>query len=200
MRSQVDLESEWLTHCTRGRSGPWPDESLQEYYDQLLLGERARGFHARESLLRILKMQRILATDYLKRGGQKSVSLSAVPLWKLLERRTFQSHLGRWDWEPYGICIRKSIAGCQGAREVVYVDKAVDDSSAKHPGSGLGTPLLPPAESWELEYVSNIWKEEREWRHPGICVFANCSGKMRWFLCHLFAMRSTWRLGVDFRF
>ncbi len=167
MRSQVDLQSDWLTHCTRGRSGPWPDESLQEYYDQLLLGERTRGFHARESLLRILKMQRILATDYLKRGGQKSVSFSAVPILDLLERRTFQAHLGRWDWEPYGICIRKSVAECQGAREVVYVDKAVDDSSAKLAGSSLGTPSLPPAESMELEYVSNIWKEEREWRHPG---------------------------------
>ena len=45
---------------------------------------------------------------------------SAVDVNTITSRRTFRPHLHRWDYEPYGIGIRKSRLAALGARSVAY--------------------------------------------------------------------------------
>ncbi len=110
-----------------------------------------------DSLRQILIDQRIIATHALKRGEQPTVSFSQVPLQELLSRRKFQSHLHRWDWEPYGIAIRANTLLEQfSAEPVVYFahQEQVRD--------------IP---QWRIQPATSSdgkqnWADEQEWRTP----------------------------------
>lgn len=108
----------YLVHCTRGVSGPLPHENQSAYFDRLWLTGTELPSHPMVTLIRILREQRLRGTTWMIRGNQPSVSLSAVPLKELLLRRCFQSHLGRWDWEPYGLMVHRDFL--TRARQVVY--------------------------------------------------------------------------------
>jgi hypothetical protein len=157
-------ESLYLTHCTRARNGPWPDQSKIGYLESLI-GIHDAQVSPMDTLIRILSQQRILATDHLKRGKHQSVSLSSVQLLNLLSRRRFRPHLGRWDWEPYGICILARTLERLGARPVRYGPSAI-------------WAQLPEEERPFFQAVADThftstphgeapsWEEEREWRVP----------------------------------
>ena len=68
--------------------------------------------------------QRILASNVLTRSPTPVVCFADVRLTEIEERRTFRSHLARWDFEPYGIAIRKEFLERQGARAVIYGDES----------------------------------------------------------------------------
>lgn len=156
------LGREWpyLTHCTRACLGPWPDQSVEGYFDDLLVGStRSQVGTPLATLSRILTQQRLIATKHLKRSDHMSVSFSQVPLLELLSRRTFRSHLGRWDWEPYGICIRRNSLESLGARPVLY--RSLDEW-AKLPEEDR--PYFQIRDEPEKSTVGPRWEEEREWR------------------------------------
>jgi hypothetical protein len=148
---KVDTQWAYLTHCTRSPSGPWPDQSLAGYYDEML----TESSHSQplDTLLRILQQQKLIATSYLKRTNVATVSFSEVPLQELLARRTFQRHLHRWDWEPYGICIQKRWLEKQGCRIVTY-------------GTKSGFQNLPRDDQPFFQVIpdGSTWEHEREWR------------------------------------
>ena len=112
----------YLTHCTRSPSGPWPDQSRSGYYDEILT--ESDHSHPIDTLIRILEQQRLVGSNHLKRSKVETVSLSQVPLTELLSRHSFQRHLHRWDWEPYGICIQQQWLESRGCRPVVYGGEA----------------------------------------------------------------------------
>lgn len=149
----------FLVHCTRSRLGPWPDQSWDEYLDEVLRGDAGRDWHPMDTLLRILRMQRLVATSHLRRGSLDTVCLSEERLSTLLANRRFQPHLGRWDWEPYGIAIRRSWLQSRGAQPVRYLSHselaacALDEQPFVQPrGPGDGT---------------RDWSYEKEWRIAG---------------------------------
>ncbi len=146
-----------LVHCTRARQGAWPDQSLEQFHDELMQHPWSSAPTPFQSLVRILQQQRLIATDHWKRGTQSSVCFSERHLMGLLQGRHFQSHLGRWDWEPYGIAIDIDWMSQHGAEPVRYVD--ADRKSE-----------IPQADEWLSQSVGNgpnDWRREREWRFPG---------------------------------
>jgi hypothetical protein len=147
----VDSQWSYLTHCTRSPNGPWPDQSLAGYYNEMLT--EVDHSHPLDALIRILEQQRLIATSYLKRTDVATVSLSEVPLQELLSRRNFQRHLHRWDWEPYGICVRRSWLTQRGCRPVAY-------------GTKFDFQKLPREDQPFFHVIPDgtAWKEEREWR------------------------------------
>lgn len=48
------------------------------------------------------------------------VCLTAVPVYQLSALRTYRAHRHRWDFEPYGIAIRRDWLERRGARPVTY--------------------------------------------------------------------------------
>jgi hypothetical protein len=156
-------ESDFLTHWTRACSGPWPDESEDEYLDQLILHTDAVDRSAEAVLHRIVRRQRVLATARTIRGRWPVVSFTAVPLTELPRKRVFRSHRGRWDFECYGICVRLAWLRERGGRPVHYGEdtdwKTLTESER---------PYFQQRYTRGPDHAIKIdWSCEREWRIAG---------------------------------
>jgi len=145
---------DWLLHWTRSTVGPWPDQNEQEFNDELILGCRSADRSVLATLLRIVNEGRLWASSEAIRGGYRVVSFTEVPLHEFRRRRAYRRHRRRYDFEPWGIAIRRDLLESSGARPVQYGDD----------------------ETWQRLYESdrpffqNVgagdgWtKDEREWR------------------------------------
>lgn len=152
-----------LTHCTRAQSGPWPGQTEDAFYGELLRGDFCSPRTAMTSLTRIVREKLLRAQGRGIRGGSPVVCFSEVPLLHLLTMRTFQAHRGRWDFEPYGICIRRDWLEKRGCKPVLY-------------GTDQDWEKLPPADRPYFQRSTTTssrqsreldWTKEREWRHVG---------------------------------
>lgn len=146
----------WLIHCTRGRSGRWPWQSEQQWRDEVLLGGDEGGYLGPAEVLQRIVRDRVLRGCALVTSAGPVVCFSAVPLAELLSRRIFRSHLGRWDYEPYGIAIRRDVVQRLGGMPVVYAESW--DSSG-----------LTDDQRWRFQACGTTfdWRREEEWRVPG---------------------------------
>jgi hypothetical protein len=112
----------YLTHWTRRCEGPWPGQDETHYLDDLILSRSAADHSALATIKRLINQQRIIATSQTIRGAIAVVSFTAVPLAELHRLRVFRPHRGRWDFEPYGICLRRDWLEQHGAQPVQYGD------------------------------------------------------------------------------
>lgn len=166
--SASDLSAnEFLTHCTRAPRGRWPDQTEKAYLDALLDGVETTPRSALDTLLRILQQGRILAGAHAIRGDFQVVCFTAVSVAQLSKLRTYRQHRCRWDFEPYGICIRKRALEHLGARPVQYGDDATWEllTEGERPFfqqrfSGRGKRTID-------------WSVEQEWRKTGDVELAN---------------------------
>ncbi len=151
----------WLVHCTRAIHGPWVDEKVDAFYQRLITEERAiLEPSPLSTLLRILSMRRLLASCFLKRSSQPTVCFSELPLDQILHQRRFRPHLRRWDWEPYGIGLRKSIIKSHGGRPCMYGS----NESYRQLADG-DRPYFQLSSHGRA--ASMRWEEEKEWRIAG---------------------------------
>lgn len=160
---------DFLTHTTRACLGPWPGQSHDDYLDSLLDARSDADHSPLAALAQIVSQRRLVASDRAIRQGHRVVSFTAVPLAEISQLRVFRSHRGRWDFDPYGICIRRRWLEERGAKPVIYTG----NSDWKR---------LPDAEQPFFQYVRHLdstktpgdmrtpgidWSLEREWRHVG---------------------------------
>jgi hypothetical protein len=113
----------FLSHWTRECPGPWPGQSDEEYLLEMMIDPNARRRSVLDSLLRMVREQRLRASHRLVRGDTPVVSFTARPLDAFAGLRRFQQHLGRWDFNPFGICLHREWLRQQGAKPVVYGDQ-----------------------------------------------------------------------------
>jgi hypothetical protein len=151
-----------LTHSTRRREGAWPDQDNTQYLDDLILARNAADHSALATLKRMIGQQRIIATSQTIRGGVAVVSFTAVPLAELHRLRVFRPHRGRWDFEPYGICIRRDWLEQFGAQPVQYGDEQVWQRLA-----GDERPFFQLRGTQPSRGESIDWTVEDEWRVVG---------------------------------
>lgn len=154
---------EWtfLSHTTRACAGPWPGQSMPDYVDSILDDAEDADHSAIAALERIVTQRQLLAASRMIRGGYAVVCLTAVPLLDLPPLRKFQTHRSRWDFEPYGICIRQRWLQDRGARPVVYGDESTWQSL------GEGDRPFFQLTSSPSSSPGTDWSVEREWRHVG---------------------------------
>jgi hypothetical protein len=152
----------FLSHTTRAIHGPWPDQSEDEYAAELLATRGGDARTARATLLRIVSQRRMIASGRGIRRGARVVCFTEIPLAELSGFRTYRPHRGRWDFEPYGICIRRKWLEPRGARPVIYGDErtwqALDASLR---------PFFQRRSSGPDNQPTYDWSIEREWRHVG---------------------------------
>jgi len=167
----------YLVHCVRGWGGKLPAALA----DNRIVSAWRDGWWYEETpmenLLRILASGCLQASTRWNRTDQASVSFSAVPLLELVSRRRYQTHLGRWDWEPYGVLIERQWLEAHGARPVIYGDEELyrrlsDEQRAYYQPaqrrSGMG---------------HDHWHQEREWRCLGDVALADApADKVRLFV------------------
>lgn len=147
----------YFTHCTRERCGAFPGQSPDAWRDEVILGgEAGRPAGPLEVLAQILRLGWLRGSDRVTQRGEPVTCWSAVPLPELLAHRTFRSHLGRWDYEPYGLAVTRSALIRAGAEPVIYGPHSLRSQ-------------LPPEQRWrfQAEGKSGQWKAEHEWRLRG---------------------------------
>ena len=147
-----------LTHTTRARPGPWPDESRDDYVDSLLEDRLGADHSTLNVLQRIVSQKRLIASDRTIRGQYRVVSFTACPLGTLPALHRFRHHLRRWDFEPFGICLKRDWLLRHGARRVLYGDEAI--------WNGL-TDADRPFFQVAAGRSGIDWTAEQEWRMPG---------------------------------
>jgi hypothetical protein len=150
-----------LTHCTRRQHGPWPDQHESEYWDELIIGSPSGDRSALAALERIIRTRRLMASALAIRGGVRVVSFTDVPLPELCRLRVFRPHRGRWDFEPYGICIQRPWLEQAGARRVRYGSAQLWESLTSDDRPFFQVPRTRRT----LDAMD--WTVEREWRHVG---------------------------------
>jgi len=151
----------FLIHCTRGRRGPWPDQSTNEYLDEVLEERAGHTFDPMTTLLRIVEQGRLIASGRWVRGGQPVVSFSATPLDRLLADRQYRRHLRRWDYEPFGVGLSRERLMELGGRPVTYLEGSNRQSD--------GVYEQPAASrSGQID-----WRGEQEWRIARDVVLAD---------------------------
>ena len=151
----------FLVHATRRPSTNWPGESTEEFLTELILSHTPPDRSESATLRRMLEEQRIRASSAGIRGGVPIVSFSASPPGELLRLRTYRRHRTRWDYEPYGLCIRRTALERLGARPVCYGDDLLWDrlSDADRPW------FQKQFTTTNSERID--WSHEREWRVRG---------------------------------
>ncbi|MEP3482039.1 MAG: hypothetical protein ABJZ55_22540 [Fuerstiella sp.] len=168
----IHCPEEWLCHWTRPFRSAWPDQSPDEFLDELILGCQSADRSAIAALIRILQQRKLIAT-VARANEPATVSMTAVPLVEFRTRRTFRAHRRRYDFEPYGVAFRKSVMVQLCAEPVQYLDgdaAVARDSLFQQP---------------RFDRTGKIdWSREKEWRLKGdlelskisecdFCVFVN---------------------------
>ncbi len=154
-----NTKQQFLVHCTRSRRGPWPDQSVAQFHDELLHSPWKEQPSVLGTLQRILEQQRLIATNNFRRGRTETVCFSSNEITELLSMRRFQPHLARWDWEPYGIMINREWLESNGAKQVAYMDRAAAKQASCE--------VLDFCQVVSNEPGSQDWRDEQEWRIAG---------------------------------
>lgn len=151
--------SDYLLHCVRGDDAQaFRNGQVEAVLDAVAQGE-LKPYSPYEVLMKVLASQRLRASGKLLRTGTSAVSFTAVPLLELMNRRRYQAHLGRWDWEPYGLMMRRDVLERLGARPVIYGDEDLFehlDAGDRH--------FFQPARRRSARSESEHWQAEEEWR------------------------------------
>lgn len=154
------IPSDRLLHWTRQHDEPWPDESLDQYLDALILQLPEADHSALATLQRIARQRKLQATAKTIRGGCPVVCFSATPVLQLGQKRIFRPHRGRWDFERFGICIDRNWLESIGARPVIYGDDLQWNRMPERE-----RPFFQCCNTRRSEGID--WTVEQEWRHIG---------------------------------
>jgi hypothetical protein len=151
--------SEWdyLTHWTRRCHGPWQGERKADYYHDLFQAKAGDPRDGLCTLKRILKEGRIRSSGKLIKGGNPMVSLTATSPHQLLDIIRWRPGFVRWNFEPYGISIKKQKLKSLGARPVTY------GTLEQYEGLSETEKLFFQS----IESKGKDWSIEEEWRLPG---------------------------------
>ncbi len=164
----------WLCHWTRPCTGPWPGQPATEFLDELLLGCKSADRSALATLLQIIAQGVVLAS--LVREGHRAVSFTEVPLSDFRRRRIYRRHRRRYDFEPWGIAVRRCSLADLGGGRVQYGFRTQQSSKSD---SVWFQPAMD--QSGQID-----WRQEQEWRltqdlrlqelpETAICLFVDSS-------------------------
>lgn len=142
-----------LWHYTRGTQGPWPDESLFQYWHDIVHAP-VYPRSAAATLRRIVSSGRLQASSRHTVQEQPVVSFTTNPPHRMLPLMRWRARYGEMAFEPYAIGVPLDEAARLGIRRVQYVDRSHQRCSA---------------ERWLQQPVgrSTDWRAECEYRHAG---------------------------------
>jgi hypothetical protein len=122
----------------------------------MLLSDRRGQVTPLDALSRILRTRCLFASARTSNQSHPVVCFSSRPLADILKQRCYRPHLHRWDYEPYGIAIRRSAAIDAGLQPVIY-------------GTEQQRKNLPAEDQYRFQSCGKTydWTGEAEWRCHG---------------------------------
>ncbi|MEZ6095713.1 MAG: hypothetical protein R3C03_16035 [Pirellulaceae bacterium] len=153
------VDGHYLVHCTRAtRIAPSYLVECDSSLLGLLLSESIPLQGPVRTLIQILVSRRLIATNQLTSGRRPVVCFSAKTLDEVKVSRVYRKHLGRWDFEPFGVAIEQSQLESKGARPVTYVDEPIKAESQ------LFDLAFQQPKSSIIGNQTIDWTDEKEWR------------------------------------
>jgi len=153
----------WLIHYTRSRPGPWPGQTIAEYCQSLIDGQKGACHTAFDTLVHIIGERLIRASSRFTRGPWGVVSFSECLPAELDTLIKWRKGLCRWSFEPYGIAFPQESLADLGAGPAIYGSR----EDFRH----------LPAERKHLFQAQHSslgdWTAEREWRFRGDLLLSN---------------------------
>ena len=149
--------SRYVSHFTRRQKGGWLDESDATYLDSLLFGGSSPDRGSLATLIRIVVQRQLVANNRLTRDSSRVVCFTNRLLGEFKQLRSFRNHLARWDFEPYGIAIDRTVLVGAGARPVEYGSELAWQQMAAE-----SRPFFQLADAGSAN-----WEIEDEWRYVG---------------------------------
>ena len=146
-----------ITHWTRTRHGPWPGQTKRDYYRQLIESENEYPNNAFNALMNMAEEGIIRASSKKIRDSLEVVGFTESNPREVLGQMRWLPKRVNWNFEPYGIAIRKRAASKIGIKPVIY--GYPDDYEL------LPDPDKPYFQSRGQRDVD--WSMEREWRNIG---------------------------------
>ncbi len=185
--------NDWFLHWTRAAAGPWPGETSEDFLDALILRTEMADHSAVTTLLRILSEGILRASAEGIRGSFSVVAFTGVPLHEFRKRRVFRKHRHRFDFEPWGIAIRKNSLISLGVRPVIYGDDKVWESlnHEDRPFFQKTTSGGATNNSEELEWRATGDVDLSQFSPADVCVFVDSTDAAR-----LVSFHSPWEVIV----
>lgn len=158
----TDLDPEvnwdqWLIHFTRSSSGPWPDETDYDFYNDLIESTSDFCRSAWRTVMHIVTTGVIYGHSKKIREGRPVVPFALVTPDSIKEIFRYRSRFLNPGFEPYGIAISKQSAINLGIRPVIYGAKDIFDHLSED-----DKPYFQNQGSYNSQ-----WTIEHEWRHLG---------------------------------
>ena len=147
----------YITHWTRAADGKWPGETAASYYRDITFSRDTYARSGLATLLRIIGEKRLRASNRHIRGKFPVVPFSAHPPAEAIKLMRWRKRFVRYNFEPYGIAIRKDFARSIGVRPVTY---GIPEDFA-----GLDKLDRPFFQNRGVR--GGDWEPENEWRHLG---------------------------------
>ncbi|MBF0101563.1 MAG: hypothetical protein HQK77_11710 [Desulfobacterales bacterium] len=154
--TEIDLDGDYLIHFTRSCQGPWPGQSVFEYYKSLVNKHDNAEHTACDTLKRILDERLIRASTKLIRGNIPCISFTECKLKDIFNLILWRKGLIRWTFEPYGIAIDKEVLTTLGAMPAIY-------------GNETDWKKLSDEQKFRFQLNKSSagdWSTEKEWRFP----------------------------------
>lgn len=145
----------YLIHWTRGVSAPWPGERKISFYRDIIQSD-CWPRSALDTLMRIVRMRRILASPRHMPGNVATVSLSSLAPRDVIPLMRWRARYGEMSFEPYGIGVERNLADQLDLREVQYFQAETQSS-------------IPAEDRWRWQSKGEVtdWRAEREFRRKG---------------------------------
>lgn len=161
-----------IVHWTRGCNTGWPDERAIDYY-QDIINSTTYPRTALDTLMRIIKSGRIIASSRKMPEGIPTVSFSAQPPAEAIKLMRWRARYREMSMEPYGIGISRSIAEQREIIPVHYYDKDEKNTEST-------------TERWLTQSRGKItdWSDEMEFRHRGDIDLNKISSDDIQIFCH----------------
>ena len=158
---------DYITHWTRTHQGPWPGESKHDFYGRLLNSGSEYPNNAFNTLKNMIKKKKIYASSKRIRKSIRCIGFSDRDPESMLKWMRWLPKRVGWNFEPYGIAIKKEAAVKVGIRQAIYGD---DELYEKLPENDK-----PYFQSKGMKNVD--WSEENEWRKIGDLALIDIPGK-----------------------
>ena len=158
---------DYIVHWTRTHHGPWPEESKYDFYRRLVNSESEYPNNAHNSLINMIQTKKIYASSKRIRKSIRCVGFSDLDPKSMLNWMRWLPKRVGWNFEPYGIAVKKEATGKAGIRRVIYGDDKLYDK-------------LPENDKpyFQSRGEKNVdWSQENEWRKIGDLTISDISGK-----------------------
>ncbi len=150
------LLKDHIIHWTKTPNGPWPDETLYDYYHAILKSQQQYPRTAFETLKNILRNKIIFTSVKHYRAAYPAVAFSETSPSEAADLMKWRARFREMTFEPYGIAIPIDVAENLKISRAIYGEPEVYELL-----SPKNRPFFQPvsAKSW--------WLPEKEWRHIG---------------------------------